>query len=1365
MPSAPSDQDWTSFLPVGLLDLPRDTSRDALGVRRSLHVAALFADVSGSTAVSEALAREGAAGTEEFSGLINGVLGPMVGHVHRHGGEVAKFAGDAVTAVFPTADRDEADVARRALRCAADIQAGVRDGRARATTVGRLGLSVSIGVAIGPAAGTVVGDPRVRLEHVLGGRALSLCERAQHLAGPGEIVGQRRLLQLADAAGGAEPVATEAGTRFLRPARFPAAGGPWPGDGSPAPVPGAAEATAPFLHRTVRSAVRAGQEGLLQEHRRVTSLFCAFDDPDRGPSGPAGALQDLTVAILGIVERFDGCLNRIDLGEGTGRCLVLFGAPVAHEDDEDRAVACALELRRLPGLAGARIGANTGTVFCGLLGSPARREYTVLGDGVNVAARLAQMARAGQILVGEPTRSRTAARWSWTSLGPVALRGRRDPVDVSEAVRELAVPARAESGPTLPMVGRAAPLRRAEALVNQARHGAGHVLVIAGQAGVGKSRLLEEIVRLAAERGFEVHRGAARSYGGDAGAAAWRELWSTILGLDATDLGRASAELRRSLAEAAPGLAERAPVVGSFLDLPGPADASERLEPEERTAAVHDALLAVLRARQRRAPQALALEDGQWLDPASLELLARVAAVAGGLRVLVVVTARTEAVDDGDPLSLRGCEAATHLGLRELGPRAMARFVRLKYAQLGGEGSGPPGELVEALVARAQGNPFYAEELVSVVHEQGADTALAAAGAPGDVPENVRMLIAGRVDALDERDRAVLKVASVIGRRFAPGWLWGAYPTLGTPADVRRALARLSALDLTPADRSASDDAHVFKHALAQEAVYQTLSLDTRRALHEAVARYVERSQDRRRRQVLELLAFHYGRSANADKQRRYFRRAGDAASAAYAGEAAVAQYRRLLPLLAEPERGDVLIDLGEMLQLGAAWGEAERCFRESLAIATRTGQPRCRTRAGAALGGLFARTKDYPEAVRWLERARADFAVLDDRRELVKVLERLAYTCFEQGDYDNAVRHASQQRELAGELEDLRLESTAIETLGLVSWHRHELEQGRRELERALALAETADHKVNVVHALNDLAGVLLDLGRPADAVEHLRRAHALARDIGYRRFSGMIVANVAELHRTRGEAAQALACAAHALGTFASLHDVYGVLYAAGTVAMVRHEQGALDDAERLLELVAAKAGSADNRRFRADALLEQARVRLARGRPAGAAEPARRAAEVAARIGHPEVSREARLLLIAARAASRHPTARAGGELDELDGLLAAAQDDAERASVSYVLWQLDPRRDDARRKAARVYREIAVRTGRADARRRFAELTGERLPPPEPLPAVLQDAPTQPGSPSEAVALAAAALSGLAEGGAPRPTAEAALSFSV
>jgi class 3 adenylate cyclase/tetratricopeptide (TPR) repeat protein len=1325
-----SDYDWLSFLPCGLLEPRGYSNAAALGMSRGIEVAALFADVSGSTAMSEALARAGPIGTEEFSGIINAVLRPMVEVAHWHGGEVAKFAGDAVTVLFIAEPGRESEVARRALRCAADIQAGVEGEQIHHTRAGTFKVSVSIGLAYGRATITVLGEQERRLEHVVGGRAVALCVRSQQHAGPGEIVAEERLLRLCGVGDRAEPVAMEADANFARaspslirsfaePALLAT---PRRGD--------AARLVAPFLHPTVVDAVQAGRDRLLQEHRKVTCLFCRFDHPDPAQPTATRALQDLVTLVMRTVAHFDGYLNRVDMGERGGRLFVIFGAPLAHEDDERRAVGCALELRRLAGLGAARMGVNTGTVFCGLLGSPARREYTVLGDAVNVAARLTEVARPGQVVVGEPTRRRAEGRWSWRGRGKLSVRGRAEPLEVFEPALEPTWGPRTPPPRKLPLVNREAELRTAVSLLERAESGAGQVLAIAGQPGLGKSRLLEEIVRLAAGRGFEVHQGAARSYGGERGYGAWREAWSSILRLTEVARDRATAELPGRLDAVVQGLGERVPLVASFLDLPFVEnETTRRLPAEVRTEALHDALLTVLRRRQETVPLLLAVEDGQWLDPPSCELLSRVAAAAAEMRLLLVLTQRTgDSRDDDeregdDPKegALRTIRLAggSVMTLPDLDATATGQLVRLKHAQVRPKAGKPNREFVDAVVARAHGNAFYAEELVTFVAERAED----GVDDPGDavaLPETVHTLIRARLDALHARDRAVLQVASVIGRRFRASWLWGSYPRLGTPEEVKRSLARLSRLEFTPIDSSTGDRAHIFKHALIQEVVYQTLAVATREGLHEAVAKHVERTQDPERRDVLDLLAHHYGQSINVDKQRLYLRKAGDAAKRAYASESAIAYYRRLLPLLDKEERGNVLIDLGEVLQLTGSWREAEELYRDALEIAGGTGHVRALARGRAALGSLLAHTEAYPQAVRLLEQARKDFVAVHERQEVARVLERLAYTCFEQGEYDMAVTRCEEHRKLARELGDRGGESTAIETLGLVLWHRGELEVGRKALEKALALAVAAEHKVNVVHALNDLAGVLVDLGRLAEAAKRLRRAYALADQLGYRRFSSMIVANAAELHRTRGDSEQALACLAQALDRFASLNDVYGTIHATLIIAMVRHESGALEEAERLLDLVIDVARSADNRRYLCDALLEQAHVQLARDRKAEASAHARGAGSLAREISHRRAEFEARLLSAQIGAADGELRAKVAREVE---GMLAHAQNDAERASVHYALWQLAPGREDARRTAAELYRDIGIRTGRADARRRYAQLTGRPLPEPAPLPAVI------------------------------------------
>jgi class 3 adenylate cyclase/tetratricopeptide (TPR) repeat protein len=1325
--SSDRNDDLLSFIPARLLESSDYRDTDRLGVVRRREAAVVFADVTGSTAISELLGRAGSAGTEQFSRILNDFFAPVVDIVHSHDGELAQFSGDAVTAVFLADPGDRTQAAARALRCAFDIRDAVEDLKSRATTAGAGAVSVSVGVAYGDATSTVVGDPDIRLEHVIAGPALELCLRAEQHARDGDVVAERWVLvQSGTRFDERDVVAIEADSTFVRVMEPPAEKqAPTPGREARGPRRPPADVAA-FLNPGLIAAVESGRSGLLDEHRRVTSVFCRFE-PSTSDGRVPRALQQLTVSVVRVIARFGGFLHRVDLGGDRTTFIVLFGAPVAHEDDESRAIAFGLEVLRHPDLPAARVGVSSGVVFCGLIGSPARRQYTVLGDAINVAARLMRAAEAGQLLASEPTRRRAGGAWRWQTHGRLLLRGRSAPVEVYQPERSVAQPAPAPVPRALTMVNREAELQTARFLLERARRSAGAVLAVTGKAGMGKTRLLDEIVRLAGERGFRVHRSSARPYGADGDDLAWRGIWASLLELTRDDGAYSERDVRDRLEELEPGLSERAPLVAAVLDLPGGGGRSpEGLPPEWRGDATHEALTAVLRRRQEETPLLLAIEDVQWLNRGSRLLLEQMAAELTGLRVLLVVTQRTG--DLGAPTRPEAGvpPGATELALGDLRATELAEIVRLKHSR-GPMGTREPSHaLVDAVIAKAQGNPLYAEELVSLV--DGGTVV------DPEAPESLKTLITGRIDALAERDRAVLKVASVIGRRFSASWLWAAYPPVGTPEEVARSLARLARLDLVRMDLSESPPTHVFKHALIQEVAYETLAISTRETLHASIAGYVARTQDQKRREVLDLLAHHYSRSSDRANQRHYLRRAGDAARSAYANDSAIAHYRSLLPLLDDDERGDVLIDLGDVLQLSGAWSDAESCYREALATPDAARDPSCVARGRAALGRLLAHTKDYPEAVRWLDRARADLDALGQRREAMSVLEQLAYVYFEQGDYVSAQRWCEEHLSRARAFEDQGSESTALETLGLIHWHRGDLVRGRLLLEEAIELAAVADHKLNLVHALNDLAGVLVDVGLPAESAERLAQALALARDLGYRRFAGVVMANAAELHRRRGEFDPALQCLAQALEVFAPLGDVYGLVLVAGCIGMIRREQGQLDEAERLLDLVIAVAGTVDNRPFLCDALLEQARVQLARNRTRRAQALAESAGELAEQISHREVALEARLLL-----ARLSP----GPGAQEVEKLLDGASGDAERASVLYVLWRVSGH-EDAGRRAADLYRAIATATGDRRARHRYTALTREELPAPGSLPRIVDTTRVPITPPAELVVRAGEAL---------------------
>ena len=692
------------------------------------------------------------------------------------------------------------------------------------------------------------------------------------------------------------------------------------------------------------------------------------------------------------------------------------------------------------------------------------------------------------------------------------------------------------------------------------------MLTITGEAGIGKSRLLDALVEAAHERGAAVLRGAGRADGRDVAYGAWRD---------------AARELFPDRSE---------PLVAPLLGL---RTRDTELTPGLRVEALRDLVVERIRDRQ---PLLLAVEDAHWLDDPSRDLLDRLARELHSLGVLLVLTVRS-----GEARAAGRLPEGVTLALGPLAPAAVARLV-----------PGPP-EVVDAVVARSAGNPLFAEEFASLLRER--------TGAA--LPDSLRSIVTARLDTLPERERAALRIASVIGQRFTPEWLWGIDAQLGGADGVGRALATLARLDLVRHDGAQ----HAFKHAVTREVAYDTLAVAAREHLHEAVARHIERTLEPEAPDVLEALAYHYSYTLDTAKQRVYLRLAGDAARAAFANDVAIRHYGRLRLLLSGREALDATLDLGAVLQLAGDWDEAEALFRAALSSSQAVDAA---ARAGAALGGLLALTGAYPDAVARLEEARAHFINLGDERELAAVLERLAHTYFEQGDDERATARAREHAGLARKLGDRAGESTAINTLGLVLWHRGELDPALAQLEAALALADEAGHRVGAVHVLNDLAGLLVALGRLQEAIARLGDAYTQAREIGYRRFEGLVVGNAAELFHLAGDDASSLACAGASLEIGAALGDGLQVVHNATVIAAVLRRQGNPAGAHALLQRVAAAARAFDNRRYLAEARLHQARALVDLERPAEAALAAKEAHALAAAIGQAALVDEAEALM---------------------------------------------------------------------------------------------------------------------------------------
>jgi class 3 adenylate cyclase/tetratricopeptide (TPR) repeat protein len=1322
---------WLSYVPRHVAaDILAHPEASPVGREQRFEAVVLFADVSGFTAISEALARNGRSGAEELTAILNSYFAPMIALVESYGGIIGKFGGDAITVLFPTTQQTRSLVACRALQCALDMQAAMGRYAAIPTSAGVFGLAMKAGLGMGEVFCTSVGDPAGRLEYVIAGPPLDECADAEHHANKGEVVASLALLAVAGEAQIAETRGAFALVAGLerRPdqAALPAL---------PLPDERATALLAAYLHPSIAERLGAGLSGFINEHRKVTVLFIRFaeqnyvDDPQIGQR-----LQRYLGAVLAIVRRYDGYLNKVDMGDKGSKYIVLFGAPVIHEDDEERALRCALELVGLPDMP-ARVGVNSGFVYCGQVGSPARQEYTVMGDPVNLAARLMQAAPEGQVLVSGETWQAASQTFAWKPLDPIRVKGKRDPIPVY-TLRGLAHPPSLgvkEPHYSLPIVGRQPELRAAAAALERASAGQGQIIALSGEAGLGKSRLAAEIVGAARRRGLRVLGGACQSYGTTSSYLVWHDVWRGFFGIDPTWSTLVQRSwLEDQLGALDPRLLPRMPLLGPALNLAIPdSPLTAGLEPGLRVELLRALLLECLRLATRgQGPLLLVLEDCHWIDPLAQELLEYIGRNLAGMPLALLVLFRPPTLGERGVVSWGAhLPHLTALELRELEAQEADQLLRLKLDQLFGREAAAPPALVERVAARAQGNPFYIEEMLNYIRDRGVDPGDAEALEALDLPGSLHSLILSRIDQLSEDAKTTLKVASVVGRLFRASWLWECFPQLGSAAAVLGHLRHLSRLDLTPLEKPEPDLEYLFKHITTQEVAYESLAFATRAELHELVGAYVERAHAEQVPQLLDVLAYHFGRGRNLEKQRHYFRLAGEAAKGAFANDTAIGYFRRLLPLLDEAEQTEALCELGEVYQLVGRWGEAEEAFRRGLTQAEAGQKVGVAARCRAALGDLLANTESYDEALSWLEQALVAFDALGDRGMAARTLQRLSFAHVQRGEHAQALVYAQRQLAIAEALDDHAGVAAALANIGLVCSDQGDLEQAHANLARALAMAGRAGDRRGATLYGGDLAGVYWQRGDYRAALLSLQEAISVASEIGYLQPIGFMAGNAGVVYWEQGEHTRALACFAYGLRIAAELGDAPTIAQTLGNLALVYLEQRHYEQAEAMLRRAAEQARALTMPYLLCDHLWLLARVYLVRRRLPEALELSVEAAGIADEIGRRDVLLPARLLEIWLRLLLKS-TSRAEA-LAAFESMLVTCDEPGEQAMVSYEIWRLDKQRAALRQQLAATYHELHASSPSTEYRRRYERLSGAALPAPPPLPPLDQAISASPG----------------------------------
>ncbi|MGE5601931.1 MAG: tetratricopeptide repeat protein [Nitrososphaerales archaeon] len=1207
--------------------------------------AALFADISGFTPLTEALALElgPRRGAEELTAHLNRVYDAVITELHRFGGVVIGFSGDAITCWLA------GDDGRRATAAALAMQHAMRRFREVRTHSGRaVSMGMKVAVATGSARRFAVGDPGYCLVDTIAGATLERLATGEHLAGRGDVVvDEVTATNLAAAL-----VVTEWRVDAEGGHRFAVAGGlneavqeqPWPD------LPDDAltrDVQAAWLLPRVYERLSQGRGEFLAELRPAFALFVHFTgiDYDRDEEAPR-KLDAFVRGVEQILARFDGSLIQLTIGDKGSYLYAAFGAPVAHEDDGVRACGAALELQALaagfPYLVPLQIGLTVGRMRTGAYGSRARRTYGVLGDATNLAARLMSAAQPGHILVSDEVRATAGSRFTWEAMPPVRVKGKSEPVSLSRlvALEPLEMGQLQEPVYYLPMVGRAAELARAAERMEEVAAGRGQIIAITAEAGMGKSRLAAELIRVARERlpGLVVLGGECQSYGTTTGYLVWQSIWRAFFGLaGAASVEAQLARMQERVASLDPALLPRLPLLGAVLNLAIPENNLTRgLDAKTRKAALEGLLAALVAARARTELLLIVLEDCHWLDDLSRDLIGVVGRAIADLPVLLLLAYRPPDLAHEQVPPVEQLPYFTEIALSEFTPEETERLVALKLAQMFGEGTPAAAALLGRVSTEAGGSPFYIEELLNYLKDVGVDMTDAAALAAIDLPDSIYALVLSRIDQLNESQQLTIKVASVIGPLFRAAMVWGIYP--GLPAsEVRRNLDLLSRLDLTPLDSPDPELTYLFKHVITQQVAYESLLYATREMLHEQIGAFIERALCEgtfpvQLDQYIHLLAFHYEHSANLEKKRVYLLEAGEAARRAFANTAAITYFDKVLPLLSGRAQIDARLDLGRVLELTGTWGEARSQYDTALAEATRDGDASAVAWCQTALGELSRKRSQYTEANGWFEQARSTFAEQGDQAGMGQVLHYAGTLAAQQGDFVLANERYNASLVLRRALGDRANEANLLNNLGIVARYLGNNDAARGYHEAALAIQEELCNRWTTAAIHNNLGTMAIDRGDLAAARRELSQALVVFREIGERWAITNTVHNLANVARDEGNAVEAASLYRQSLDGWQALNDRWGLAYWLEDVALLRAQQGAVRPAfelvgaaDALREAIGnprppAYAGRLEGRLAPVAARLtgDDQATALAEGRSRGLEETVRRTVAALSRLG---------------------------------------------------------------------------------------------------------------------------------------------------
>ena len=1096
-----------AHLPRYVLRLIEDGCKDSLIAKpREVEGAYAFLDISGFTPLSETLSRHGREGTEILTDTISSYFRKALESVFIFGGDVVKFGGDALTILFERMPGEEKEgPLLRACSSALSVAGSVSTYEAD-TPFGKFSLRLKIGIASGTVQFMVLGDPATRLEYIFSGDPIDKTAEAEHHAAPSEIV--------------IDPVATFALKELARLSPR--------GDGfslltglavKPREIDSRDSDTAdpelirPYIFPAVFEHIRMGNEKMLSEHRPVVSCFVSFPTIDISAGNNSELLQEYFRKTTELLRGLGGSFNRMDMGDKGSKFLCFFGAPESYADNEERAVAFALELKEIEKkekwLKGQSIGITTGICYAGVVGSEVRREYTIMGDTVNVSARLMAAAK-GKILVSKEVRDKTRNKFMYGPYVKLKLKGKEGETAASTPLRLSGRSEMEGSKPSALFVGREAELNKLLSLVERSPK----PVYLCGPPGIGKSDLAKKASLSLPEDKWTVTSLSAPISPPHPFYSA-EKVFRAVTSSDGS--GPGSLDLLR---DKFPEQADLQPLFSILTnENMEPTPAIRALSPEQKIETLSELFSKLLGISSRK--HLVIMDDFDRTGMEEADLFSKLFERFDSKSVKFLLIGRRDTPPFGK-MQLFPLKGFNKEGFEKY---LLARF-RAKAV---------PDSLVSFLLERSTGNPLYLNEIVSGLKEMKAIATNSEgfviwnSDAASRVSKSIEEILMMRLDNLDYTRKNLLKVASCMGESFDAWTLSKIYVPKMELSEISLILDEMQDMGIEREEGSK----YRFSNKLLRNVSYDSILVSNKRSLHLQIAGIIERRDQSD--SAWETLARHYSLGENYEKAFDYAVRSARrafAASAFYeaqriysdsssfskkAGcqleEKDLLDYSKSLISIGEYEKAmDILGKLRdsscELTAVNARFlqlmildqrGEYKKSAEEAEALFASANKIDCGEIALSSLRyevSSFIRLGKYDEALPVLEKGFITSLQFELEGELPSLYILSGSIQYFKGEYAKSMEYYSSALETSSKMSAYELMIRSY--FGLSNCH---LALG--EPERSLTMAEKAydisikiGSRINILGAASNIAFATVSLGRPDDALQVLSNSISLVNE-----------------------------------------------------------------------------------------------------------------------------------------------------------------------------------------------------------------------------------------------------------------------------